>query len=478
MSARHTVLFRELSRLAAVSCLIGILHNRPAHAATPSDLGAAIEQAARKVLSEAGVPSASIAVIREGSIAFLGAYGDARLSPRLPARPEMRYGIGSISKQFTAAALLLLAEDGALSLDDKVARFLPKLLHGSEVTIRQLLSHTSGYQDFWPQDYVMPTMLKPTDADGILSRWASLPLDFAPGTRWQYSNTNFVIAGLVIEKASGMPFLRFLKTRVLQPLGLNHVADLDNEPLGADEPTGYTRYGLGPPRPAPRIGSGWLFAMGQLAMTAEDLARWDLALMEHRLLKPSSESELTTETRLQSGVGTGYGLGIAVTMDGDRRLLEHSGEISGFCAENMVFPEQHTAIVVLTNRDATHAATELATALKGILFDEVDPAAKNAQARDRRIFEGLQHGKLDHALFTDNANHYFSPQAVKDFQGSLGPLGAAKEFKQTSQKQRGGMLQRVYKVKFAEKTLRVWSREMPDGKLEEFLVAAVSRSGE
>src|SRR5271165_5556226 len=143
----------------------------------------------------------------------------------------MRYSIGSISKQFTAAAILMLAEEGKLSLDDPVSKYVSGLTRGNEVTIRELLSHTSGYQDYWPQDYVMPMMLQPVTAQKILATWARKPLDFDPGTRWQYSNTNFVIAGLIVEKASGMPLLRFLQEKVFTPLGMNSVANIDQEKL-------------------------------------------------------------------------------------------------------------------------------------------------------------------------------------------------------------------------------------------------------
>ena len=112
----------------------------------------------------------------------------------------MRYSIGSVSKQFAASAILLLAEEGKLSLDDKVEKFVPGLTRGGDVTLRQLLSMTSGYQDYWPQDYVMPGMLKPVTPDEIVSRWAKIPLDFEPGTQWQYSNTNYVIIGMVVQK--------------------------------------------------------------------------------------------------------------------------------------------------------------------------------------------------------------------------------------------------------------------------------------
>ena len=155
-----------------------------------------------------------MAVVTNGQIAYVQAYGAARIEPHTSATPDMRYSIGSISKQFTAAAILLLQEQGKLSLDDKVARFVPDLTRANEVTIRQLLSHTSGYQDYWPQDYVMPFMLQPVTAQKILDQWARKPLDFDPGTKWQYSNTNYVIAGVIVEKAARMPLLQFLREQV------------------------------------------------------------------------------------------------------------------------------------------------------------------------------------------------------------------------------------------------------------------------
>jgi CubicO group peptidase (beta-lactamase class C family) len=178
-----------------------------------------IDDIAHKVLATTGVPSASVAVVQNGKIAYVQAYGNARLDPATPAASAMRYSIGSISKQFTATAILLLAEEGKLSLDDPVSKYVPGLTRGNEVTIRELLSHTSGYQDYWPQDYVPPLMLQPISADGIMDRWARKPLDFDPGTKWQYSNTNYVIAGVIVEKVSGTA------VAVSQPASLHSTAD-------------------------------------------------------------------------------------------------------------------------------------------------------------------------------------------------------------------------------------------------------------
>jgi D-alanyl-D-alanine carboxypeptidase len=174
-----------------------------------------IDALATRALSKSGVPSASIAVVKDGQVVYVKAYGDARLDPKTAASGQMRYSIGSISKQFTAASVLLLQEQGKLSLDDKVAKYIPDLTRANEVTIRQLLSHTSGYQDYWPQDYVMPMMLQPVTAQKIMDGWARKALDFDPGSKWQYSNTNFVIAGVIVEKVSGKPLLDFMQEKNL-----------------------------------------------------------------------------------------------------------------------------------------------------------------------------------------------------------------------------------------------------------------------
>ncbi len=432
-----------------------------------------IDQAVGNVLAKTGVPSASVAIVKDSKIAYLQAYGDARLEPRTPARPEMRYSIGSISKQFTATAILLLQEQGKLSLDDKVAKFIPDLTGADEVSIRQLLSHTSGYQDYWPQDYVPPFMLLPITADRILELWARKPLDFDPGTRWQYSNTNFVIAGLIVEKASGMPLLDFLQQKIFDPLEMKSVTNIDQEKLGASDAAGYMRYALGPLRPAPKEGRGWLFAAGELAMSAADLARWDLSIIDQKVLKPSSYKEFETEVLLKNGVGTQYGLGIDVTSESGRRVLGHSGEVSGFTAQNSVFPDQHSAVVVLTNQDAVVAPGQIARDLAPLLFAVDDPETARQLDQARKILAGLQQGTIDRSLFTSNANSYFSEPALKDFASGLAALGTPMDFIQTRQGLRGGMLLRVYQVKFPQKTLRVWTYEMPDGKLEQYQVAAV-----
>ncbi len=441
----------------------------PLHAAEPFN---DVDTAVAEILAKTGAPSASVAIVQDGKLTYARAYGVANVESKVPATPQMRYSIGSISKQFTAASLLLLAEEGRLSLDDKVIRWLPELTRANDVSIRQLLSMTSGYQDFWPQDYVMPGMLEDVSAETIMSDWAKKPLDFEPGSKWQYSNTNYVIAGMIVERVSSMPFFEFLQKRILTPLGITSARDTDQAALGTEDPMRYHRYGLAPVRVAPKEGRGWMYAAGELAMTASDLAKWDIAMIERKILKPESWREMEREMMLTSGAGTRYGLGVGIATIDSRRVISHGGEVSGFTARNEVYPEERTAIVVLTNLDATDASTQIAAKIATSVFSANDPGRQKSLDSAKAIFNDLQRGKVDRSLFTSNANAYFSEEAIRDFAGTLRPLGTPKEFTQASQSLRGGMIARRYRVVTPKKTLRISTFWMPDGKLEQYIVTA------
>jgi D-alanyl-D-alanine carboxypeptidase len=427
-----------------------------------------IDSTVQQAVASTGIPSASIAIVQNAAITYLHASGQGTIAPGRPALPSMRYSIGSISKQFTATAVLLLAEQGKLALDDPVSNFVPNLTRGNEVTIRELLSHTSGYQDYWPQDYVPPFMLQPIAADKILNQWARKPLDFDPGTDWQYSNTNFVIAGLIVEKASGEPLLQFLSEHIFGPLGMKSVINIDQDRLAETDATGYRRYALGPPRQAPKEGKGWLFAAGELAMPAEDLAKWDIAMINQTVLQPASYAQMEKEVLLKNGLGTRYGLGVGVRQELGYRAVEHGGEVSGFTAQNMVFADARMAVVVLVNEDSVGASSDIALKIAALLFREADAGKQEDQSRE--IFRALQQGKIHRALFTDNCNSYFTEQALQDFSSSLGPLGSPAEFTQVAKQDRGGMTLLRFEVHFPQKTVEVWERIMPDGKIEQYQV--------
>jgi CubicO group peptidase (beta-lactamase class C family) len=442
----------------------------------PADLAQKADQVAEHALEQTGVPSASLAIVRDGEIAYTKAYGKARIATDSigaeAATPRMRYSIGSISKQFTAAAVLLLEQQGKLSLDDPVARYLPDLTRAKEVTIRMLLSHTSGYQDYWPEDYLMPPMLEATTTQHILDTWAKKPLDFDPGTKWQYSNTNFVIAGRIVEMVSGQPLMQFLEENIFHPLGMKEVWNSDLKKLGDTDAQGYSRYALGPLRPSPKEGAGWMFAAGELAMPAYDLAQWDISVIDRSLLQPKSYDELETSVKLKDGSDPHYALGMAVGNLSGHAYLEHSGEVMGFTADNFVFPKEKLAIAVLTNQDAARAAGAIARGLAPLLLAGASLEPNEAEKQAEALFENFQRAKIDRSLFTPWCNAYFSEQALGDFQSSLAPLGEPASVRQIADELRGGMTFRVFRVEFPNggKPLTITTYTMPDGKLEQYLV--------
>jgi D-alanyl-D-alanine carboxypeptidase len=433
---------------------------------------AQVDSTVNEILKRTGVPSASIALVRDHTIVYAQAYGCAQLDPCRRATPAMRYAIGSISKEFTATALLLLQEQGKLTIDDAAGKWLPDLGPAANASIRALLSHTSGVRDYWPQDYDPPEMLKPVAPKDIIARWANQPLDFPTGTAWQYSNTGYTIAGLIAEKASGKPLFDFMHERIFAPQAMKTVYDFDAAPLPPDDAVGYMRYGLGPLRASAKEGRGWLFAAGQLAMTASDLARWDISLIDKRVLSDAGYRDLTGEIRLANGAGSQYALGLDVKLRSGRRELSHGGEVGGFTATNVILPEQGLAVVVLTNQDATNASGQIAESLEKLLLAQALPVDTAALAEAKRIFSELQGGKIDAARLTANAKSYFTAQALADFHASLAPLGQPKSFEAAGYGLRGGLVTRTYKAKFTQKDLNIVVRSTPDGLIEQYTLSA------
>ncbi len=411
-------------------------------------------------LQASGAPSVSVAVVQNGKIVYAKAFGKATV--------DSRYAVGSISKQFTAAALLLLQEQGKLSLDDKVAKYFPDLTRAGEITIRALLSHTSGYEDYAPQDYLIPEWTKPTTPHAVVDHWARKPLNFDPGTKWQYSNTNYVLAGEILEKVSGQPLLTFLREKIFDPLGMPTAGDC-SETSPADA-AAYTRFALGPPRPVGREASGWYFAAGELCMTPSDLARWDIAFLQKRILSAHSYEEFTREVKLKDGKPTHYALGLFVGELSGTPEISHDGEVSGFLASNRVYPARQVAVMAVSNEDGVSLVNGLTRDLALLLVDPAQAAAEQEIASIRGILEGLQQGRIDRSGFTGNANYYFTENALDDYRTSLTELGKLLLVTRVNESQRGGMTHRTYRAQFEKRTVNLNVYVMPDGKLEQFLV--------
>lgn len=433
---------------------------------------AKVDRIVAEALAADRVPSASIAIVRDGKIVFTKAYGKA--NDRLPARPDLPYQIASNSKQFTAMALLLLEDEGKLSLDDHVSKYLPGISQGDRITLRELLAHTSGIQDFWPQDYSFEAMSRPTKPQGIVDRWAKKPLDFQPGDQWQYSNTAYVVAGLISETVSGEPLVSFLEKRIFKPLGMTSVKDQD-EANGPAFPAGYGRYALGPVRQVTPPARGWLYAAGELSMSAKDLAKWDIARINRSVVPADDWQAQETSVKLNNGKDTGYGLGVFI-QNSPRRTISHGGEAVGFLSENTVYPDQRAAIVVLTNSWSGHPHTRITREIARVILPPATAQSGVARAqaeRARAVYDELRAGRLDRSQLTANANYYFRPVVIADYGSSLGPLGEPTSFEPSGDPiLRGGFVIQGYTIKYPERSLNLSTFYEPgaNGRIEQFLV--------
>ncbi len=244
---------------------------------------------------------------------------------------------------------------------------------------------------------------------------------------------------------------------------------MGNGELAAPDALGYQRIALGPNEPVPNAGKAWMFGDAMLAVTAEDVAKWDLSYLKKSLLTPASYAEEIKTVALANGKDTGYAMGLFVSKTGNRTLIEHSGEGSGYISENRIYPDDGIAIVVLTN---TMSYPPTNTIADRIAFLLMPPQGVDKQVLD--VFESLQAGKPDRSQFTQNLDGYFSGAAVADFAGTVGPLGAPVTFRLAGSQDRGGMTYRGYRISAGGKTLSLSTYITKDGKIEQFLVSPVN----
>jgi D-alanyl-D-alanine carboxypeptidase len=439
---------------------------------TPEEL-TAIDAAVSETLKETGVPSASVAVVRGGELVLSRAWGKPSETLAEPD-PGLPYQIGSNSKQFLAALLLMLENEGKLDLDDPVVKWLPELPHADRYTIRQLLNHTSGLQDYWPQDYAFAAMERAVRPMDIVRRWGMKPLDYEPGTRWQYSNTGYTVAGLIAEKAGGKPLWQQFEERIFKPLGIHPVSvDAANGPAF---PQGYQRFALGPVRPVKAPAPGWTWAAGEIAMTAAELSEWNIARIERSLLPREDWEEMERPVRLADGTATAYGLGVESNLRGGRRVVDHGGAVVGFLSQNAIWVEDRIAVTVLVNADFAPIQDRLTEQIAKIVLPQPAQAVTGEAPRTdeaKATLEELIAGTFTPARFTENAQYYFQAAVRGDYSRSLAELGALTRFEPLGQPRlRGGFVNRAYRATFEKRTLVVSTYAEPGaaGRWEQFIV--------
>jgi CubicO group peptidase (beta-lactamase class C family) len=429
------------------------------------------EYVARQV-KDKGFVGLSLAVVKDGKLVLARGYGNSSLAPKTPVETSTVFAIGSVTKQFTCACILLLAEEGKLSVHDKVAKYYPDLTRARDVTLYDLMTHTSGYPDYYPLDFVDRRLQKPIEPDKLIEEYARRKLDFEPGTRWSYSNTGYTILGRVVEKVSGEALGKFLRRRILKPLGMQ---DSAFEPKGDGKrlARGYTSFALAPPEPAPHEAESWLYAAGGLCATASDLAKWDVALMEGKVLKPESWQLMTTPAKLADGKTKDYGCGLHVMQRAGETVLRHGGSISGFLASNAMLPRTKSAVVMLTNGDFVDGTSLQADILELLLRDGLDdpPKVKGPSAKEAALtmLRQMQSGMIDRAGLGEEFSQFLSKEKVEGAKARLGALGeATAEVEGTYE--RGGMEVAMIRFTFKDAVLRASLYRTPDGKIQQFLV--------
>lgn len=314
------------------------------------------------------IAGASVAIVKGRDTLVMKGYGLADLELAVPTPPKATYEIGSVTKQFTAAAILLLAEQGKLSLDDEVTTFLPEYpTSGHRVTIRRLLNHTSGIKGYTEMPAFREFQRLTRPRQELVALFSHEPFEFAPGEQQTYNNSAFFLLGLVIEKVSGTSYESFVQTQLFDRVGMpdsyycservvrkNHAHGYDTE-NGQLVLKGYLEH-------------LWPYAGGSLCSNTTDLVAWTRALHDGKVLKPDSYREMITPGVLNDGTKIRYGLGIAVGDIGGRRAIAHGGGISGFLSEVEYYPDDDLVIVVLLNTNGPVAPRDLARQIADVVL--------------------------------------------------------------------------------------------------------------
>ena len=316
---------------------------------------------ADKLLAEAypaGEPGAAALIVKDGKTVLRKGYGLANLELGVPIQPDMVFEIGSVTKQFTAASILLLAERGLLSVDDEITKHLPDYpTHGQKITIDHLLTHTSGIPSYTGLPEWMPRVREDLKVEQLVAMFKDKPLEFAPGERWAYNNSAYILLGAIIEKVSGRTYEDFVEQEIFKPLGMTRSSYGHNDEVVPGRVDGYDKMEDGYRR-SRYLSMTQPYSAGSLLSTVDDLARWSDALWGGKVLKPESLQRMLTPAKLTSGLSTRYAYGLGVGEYGGRTFVEHGGGIFGFVSDTLRVPDERLFVAILSNNPAQEPQPE------------------------------------------------------------------------------------------------------------------------
>lgn len=315
-------------------------------------LGGLVDPLASAAMKQQGIPGMTVALAKNGTMLYAQAYGDSDTATGATAQTSTIFEIGSITKQFTAALIMKLQEQGALHVDDSIQTYLPEYKFPSGITLRMLMNHTSGLANYTGFTQYPSWQMNGVSEQTILTTVSQMPLLFPPGTQWSYSNSNYFALGAIIEKLTGQSYADNLTQQIFQPLGLANT--YFSLPPPTQSAIGYTVNGTGGITAAPVCDRSTAFAAGALSSNVSDLVAWDNALISGKVVSLASFQAMTTPVSSSIPGGGSYGFGLVLGTFDNHPTIAHDGAINGFTADNNVFLDSGLAVVVLTNSDGAN----------------------------------------------------------------------------------------------------------------------------
>lgn len=415
---RSRLLITCLSVLIAAHPCLGQQTSQAARSAE-----AKIDRFVKQEMLAHQIPGVALAVLRRGKVILLKSYGFANLEHQVPVKPETIFQSGSIGKQFTAAAIMILAQEHRLSLDDKISKYFPDTPTAwQDITIRHLLTHTSGMGDY-PSDI---DLRRDYTEDEYFESFKKAPLDFAPGASWNYSNVGYVTLGILIRKVTGKYYGDFLQERIFKPLGMTTARVISEADIVPNRAAGYRLVNGQLKNQAWVSESTNSTADGALYLSILDLTKWDAALYTDRPLTQSSRDKIWTPAILTDGSTKAYGFGWHLADLHDRRIVFHGGAWQGFKSFIVRFLDTELTIIFLANswetRDFKFARGLAASFYPAFALPDVKTipdAEPKTTSLVRRALMGVAAGKIDAQLFTAESLAIMQGNQGKQIQQSL-----------------------------------------------------------
>ena len=428
--------------------------------ATTGATSEGIDAYVQRVMQKRHIPGVSVAVVQDGHVILAKWYGLANVELGVPATENTVYQLASVTKTFTATAIMMLVREGKLALDDEIAERLTDLPAAWEkVTVRHLLSHTSGIKSYTSVQDFHKTARKDYAQREILDLVAKEPLEFPPGEKWNYSNTGYFLLGMLIEKVTGKSYGEFLAERIFKPLEMTQTRVNELQAIIPNRAQGY-HWDAKELRNGDYVSPTQPFAAGMLVSSISDMLKWDTALSNHVLLEATSLEPMWTPTQLSKGGEAGYGFGWEIAKVNGHRLISHGGGIPGFSTQLSRFVDDKLTVIVLTNADGGHSGA-LAQGIAGRLVPALaakaeEPIADQDEPTTNRlkgVLEGALKGELDPELFTDQSKKTFVPR-IKEDRARLASFGGLKKFQLLERKESDEGVRLRYRAVFENETLK------------------------